>query len=238
MWPRGTERLSDAFQRPSIPPRWAFRETGVSCGRNRVRKRRLVCTITNNDKAPPGIANNHAYAILGYDVHERHVKVFNPRGNNFTPNGPPGTANGYATKNGRFNVPLDQFQKVFSDVLYETDRPLPKRSSQRRLEHSSLIDVGGASVRRTSRCDRRALPQIERSGLRSAARLSSGAKCRPAKPSRNRDGARSGNCTRRPIAPEVQARQGLRRPSLGQFVQRPWVAAPANRFVSLPLQER
>jgi len=54
------------------------------------------------------------------------------------------------------------------------------------------------AIRRFGRCDRRALRQIEGSRLRSAARLSTGAKCGPAKPGRNRDGASGGNCTRAP----------------------------------------
>jgi hypothetical protein len=90
------------------------------------KKRRLVCVDTTNDKAPPGMGKRHSYAILGYDEHKRQVTVFNPWGNNFTPKGPAGTANGYATKNGVFTVPLDQFQKVFSDLAYETGRPLKK----------------------------------------------------------------------------------------------------------------
>jgi hypothetical protein len=45
------------------------------------------------------------------------------------------------------------------------------------------------------RSDRRTLCQTEGSRLRSAARLSSGATCRPAKPGRNPDGASGGNCT-------------------------------------------
>ena len=89
-------------------------------------KKRLLCVGKNTDQGPPGIVNNHAYAILGYDAHERHVNVFNPWGNNFTPKGSPGKANGYATKNGRFTVPLNDFHSVFSDVVYETDRPLSK----------------------------------------------------------------------------------------------------------------
>jgi hypothetical protein len=35
-------------------------------------------------------------------------------------------ANGYETKNGLFTIPLDQFHTVFSDVVYESDRPLTK----------------------------------------------------------------------------------------------------------------
>jgi hypothetical protein len=91
-----------------------------------IRKKRLVCAGTGHDEAPPGIVKNHAYAILDYDVHERHVTLFNPWGNHFTPKGPPGMAHGYVTKSGLFTVPLGEFQRVFSAVVYETNRPLTK----------------------------------------------------------------------------------------------------------------
>ncbi len=89
-------------------------------------KKRLLCVGKNKDKGPPGIVNGHAYAILGYDTQGRHVHVFNPWGNNFTPKGPAGKDHGYVTKNGVFVVPLDQFHSVFSSVEYETDRRLAK----------------------------------------------------------------------------------------------------------------
>lgn len=91
-----------------------------------MKKRHLICTGTNHDKPPPGMGANHAYAVLGYDANQRHVTVFNPWGNSFTPKGPPGKANGFMTKNGMFTLPLDQFHSIFSDVVYETDRPLTK----------------------------------------------------------------------------------------------------------------
>lgn len=87
------------------------------------KKRRLACAETSQEKVPPGIVHGHSYAILGYDAQARRATIFDPRGVNFTPKGPPGTANGYAIKNGRFTVPLDQLPKVFSDVVYETRRP-------------------------------------------------------------------------------------------------------------------
>ena len=88
------------------------------------RKQRLLCVTEHVDKAPPGMGNHHAYAVLGYDVKRRQVRVFNPWGNSFTPKGAPGPANGYPTEHGQFTVPLDQFQQVFTRVFYETDKPL------------------------------------------------------------------------------------------------------------------
>jgi hypothetical protein len=88
------------------------------------KEKRLACAGTNYDKPPPGMVTHHYYAILGYDVHRRQVTVFNPWGNHFTPQGTPGTTHGYVTKNGLFTVPLEQFERVFSTVVYETNRLL------------------------------------------------------------------------------------------------------------------
>ena len=92
------------------------------------KKRRLTCAGVDleKDKPPPGMGNHHAYAILGYDAKARQVTVFNPWGNNFTPKGTAGPADGYPTKLGMFTVPLEQFQQVFARVSYETDKPLKK----------------------------------------------------------------------------------------------------------------
>jgi hypothetical protein len=90
------------------------------------KKRRLICVGKNKDPGPPAIVTTHLYAILDYDSQKRQVTVFNPWGNNFTPKGPQGLTNGYATKNGVFVIPLDQFQKLFADIDFETDRPLAK----------------------------------------------------------------------------------------------------------------
>ena len=90
------------------------------------KKRRLICLTVQVDKPPPGIGNHHAYALLGYDGKLRDVTIFNPWGNTFTPKGAAGPANGYPTKLGQFTVPLDEFQEVFTRVVYETDKPLEK----------------------------------------------------------------------------------------------------------------
>ena len=90
------------------------------------RKRRLICLSTHNDNHPPGIVNNHVYALLAYDAELRKATIFNPWGNNFTPKGVPGLANGYATEHGLFGVPLAEIQQVFTGLSYETDKLLPK----------------------------------------------------------------------------------------------------------------
>ena len=39
------------------------------------------------DKPPPGVISGHCYAIFGYNVKQRKVNIFNPWGNDFTPQG-------------------------------------------------------------------------------------------------------------------------------------------------------
>ena len=90
------------------------------------KKRRLICLSTHNADHPPGILNDHCYALMAYDGKLRRATVFNPWGNNFTPKGPPGLVNGYTTEHGLFSVPLHEIQQVFTRLSYETDRPLPK----------------------------------------------------------------------------------------------------------------
>jgi hypothetical protein len=86
------------------------------------KKKRLVCVGKGKEKGPPGILSNHLYAVLGYDTRERIVIIFNPWGNQFKPKGAPGMSNGYPTENGCFSVPIDEFQKIFHDVIYETNQ--------------------------------------------------------------------------------------------------------------------
>ena len=90
------------------------------------KKRRLMCLSVHNDNHPPGIVNKHAYALMAYDGELRKATIFNPWGNNFTPRGAPGLANGYTTERGLFSVPLAEIQQVFTGLSYETDKPLPK----------------------------------------------------------------------------------------------------------------
>lgn len=91
------------------------------------KKDRLMCTDTPDARnPPPGMADGHAYAILSYNNKRRTVSVFNPWGNQFTPKGNPGIANGYPTENGVFTVPLNEFLQIFSRVIYETDKVAAK----------------------------------------------------------------------------------------------------------------
>jgi len=67
----------------------------------------------------PGLTPSHAYAVLGYDTTGDSVRLWNPHGQDFQPNGAPGPESGYATTNGVFQIPLEQFVRQFSGMAFE-----------------------------------------------------------------------------------------------------------------------
>jgi hypothetical protein len=73
---------------------------------------------------PPKIPHGHVFAVLGYDSTRHIVHVFNPWGNEVTPAGAPGLANGYVTQHGMFDVSLQEFVQLFKALTYETKEPL------------------------------------------------------------------------------------------------------------------
>lgn len=90
---------------------------------------RLVCAdiapgVPGKD-IPPGLIGRHAYAVLGYDHASRTLTVWNPHGKDFRPKlSPAGRENGYAVKKGIFQIPLEDFVRVFKAVTYETSAPM------------------------------------------------------------------------------------------------------------------
>jgi hypothetical protein len=79
---------------------------------------------------PAHIPRGHIHAVLGYDPVSRVVHVFNPWGNNVTPDGPPGLVNGYVIRDGHFDVPVDEFVRIFGGVGYETDQQAMPRGAK------------------------------------------------------------------------------------------------------------
>jgi Calpain family cysteine protease len=67
--------------------------------------RRLVCCGTTTAATPPGIVPNHMYAVLGFDPSTNLVRVWNPWGNHFEPQGVPGLQNGYPVLRGAIHGP-------------------------------------------------------------------------------------------------------------------------------------
>jgi hypothetical protein len=76
---------------------------------------------------PAGIIRNHVFGVVGYRPVERLVVLFNPWGNFFNPKGQPGIENGYLTRHGVFDVPLQDFVRIFSNLDYETEESLDRR---------------------------------------------------------------------------------------------------------------
>jgi hypothetical protein len=89
-----------------------------------LRQRRLTCCATPDGDVPPGLAPGHLYAVLGFDPAGDVVHVWNPWGNRFEPDGPPGPKAGYPVRDGHFFIPLADFVRIFAVMSYETDRTL------------------------------------------------------------------------------------------------------------------
>jgi hypothetical protein len=85
---------------------------------------RLIKAETPSKKSTPGITPDHAYAILGYDKTTDVCHVWNPHGNNFTPEGSDSLQNGYTTKRGEFDIPLKDLIQIFASVSIETNYKL------------------------------------------------------------------------------------------------------------------
>jgi hypothetical protein len=77
----------------------------------------------------PGLTPNHAYAVLDYDAASDSVRLWNPHGQNFQPAGPSGPDFGYATTNGVFQIPLEQWVRQFSGMAFELAVEKPPSSN-------------------------------------------------------------------------------------------------------------
>jgi hypothetical protein len=82
-------------------------------------EQKLLMECGIQETTTPGLTPHHAYALLDYHPRADTVELWNPHGNNFTPQGPPGPANGYATKSGLFTVPVTEFAQQFTSVAFE-----------------------------------------------------------------------------------------------------------------------
>jgi hypothetical protein len=80
-------------------------------------KRLMTCGTI--EVTTPGLTPKHAYAVLAYDEATDQVTLWNPHGQAFTPKGPAGLANGYATKDGVFRLPVEEWVGQFTGFAYE-----------------------------------------------------------------------------------------------------------------------
>lgn len=62
---------------------------------------------------------DHVYAILAFDGESDRVKLWNPWGTDFKPQGPSGRENGYAREKGVFFLSLADFVEFYSVVSIE-----------------------------------------------------------------------------------------------------------------------
>ena len=90
-----------------------------------LRDKRLIGTGTTQADRPPDITPNHTYAVIGYDPATDMITLWNPHGQNFSPQGIPGLKNGYATRNGVLSLPLIEFVQIFVGVNWELGPPAP-----------------------------------------------------------------------------------------------------------------
>jgi hypothetical protein len=95
--------------------------------RTAVAGRFMLCAGTPAGKMPPGVVNDHAYAVLGYDGKTDTLHLWNPWGNHFEPKGGTGLEHGYSTKGGHFDMPLRDFVRVYEELYYETAVPYGAR---------------------------------------------------------------------------------------------------------------
>ncbi|HQR07403.1 MAG TPA: C2 family cysteine protease [Gemmatales bacterium] len=93
---------------------------------NAQQAKRLMCAVTPQEQKAKGVSPHHAYTVLSYDASTRMLYLFNPHGNSWTPRGEPGLANGYATKSGRFGMPLTEFVECYQALYFETSELLKK----------------------------------------------------------------------------------------------------------------
>jgi hypothetical protein len=81
-------------------------------------QRRLV-TCSTGVPTTPGLSPRHVYALLAYDPVSDTIDLWNPHGNEFKPQGPPGLTNGYSTQHGVFTMPVSEFAQQFASMAIE-----------------------------------------------------------------------------------------------------------------------
>jgi hypothetical protein len=94
-------------------------------------ERKLVMTCGTLKTTTPGVNPNHAYAVLDYDAEADLVRLWNPHGGSFTPKGESGLQNGYATKEGVFQIPLPHFVQQFSGMAFQVLEAPGSNSNQK-----------------------------------------------------------------------------------------------------------
>ena len=63
--------------------------------------------------------NSNVYAIFGFDRERDVLTLWNPWGDEFSPQGPEGIEHGYAREHGVFRMPLREFMEVYRLLSFE-----------------------------------------------------------------------------------------------------------------------
>lgn len=133
-----TPTLVDAFPMTNNPPKppsdAEYKKMEVDAHKHLQEveggERVAVCYTMSDSKVPHGVATSHVYAITGYDSGRKVVHLWNPWGTGYDfklkADQKPGRENGYEVRNGRFDVPLHDFVRIFSSFAYDTGHPVPK----------------------------------------------------------------------------------------------------------------
>ena len=78
------------------------------------------CVTTGTLKpALPGLRGNHAYGVIGYDAATDEIRVWDPHGDTFTPQGAAGAESGFPREDGICALPLPIFVTQFSGLAFE-----------------------------------------------------------------------------------------------------------------------
>lgn len=87
------------------------------------RRKRHAIVCTTRESRTPGLASNHAWAVVAWDNTSDTISLWNPHGGNFRPAGTSGPVHGYPTSQGILKIPLDDFIRLFSGMARETETP-------------------------------------------------------------------------------------------------------------------
>ncbi len=84
------------------------------------------CVTTGTLKpSMPGLRGGHAYGVIGFNEATDEIRVWDPHGDTFTPQGAPGPDTGYPRDDGICDLPLTLFVKQFSGLAFEQLKKQP-----------------------------------------------------------------------------------------------------------------
>ncbi|OWK45479.1 C2 family cysteine protease [Fimbriiglobus ruber] len=112
-------------------------ETEIVRALRNIQEHKLVASTGTGGRPPggapptPGIMDNHAYALLGYNAGKKLVTVWNPWGDDWEPKEAPGLQNGYSRKGGAFTLPLHEFLIVMGGFDVQAREPSTKPVSNK-----------------------------------------------------------------------------------------------------------